>query len=289
MISVCLRFDDPSPCSIRAIEHGIIDVLRKHEISACFAVVPYKYSNTGELIGWTEESAAHLIDAEKAGLIEIAQHGYTHQAISAANDGTPSEFCGVSKTDQMRSIEQGLKHMKQAFGDNIKGFVPPWNTYDSHTLDAVANAGLGFLSASRNIIHHPHVPVIPRSSSLKTAEEHLGQALRYDKLDPIVCIVFHPDEFEEYPFPPAGDEPPQHTNLREFDKLISRIKADGNYTFDSLSQLARESRPPRFIGDPPLVRFIPWRIRRRYPSTLVVRAPANLRTLFQLAQGQAWL
>ena len=122
MITVSFRYDDPSPNGDHLLDKGIIDVLSRHAISACFAVIPYRKIETGERIKWTKELAEYLIDAQKFGTIEIAQHGCYHARLNVTKKNSPSEFFGIPLKDQITAIREGLIHLESIFGKNDNRF-----------------------------------------------------------------------------------------------------------------------------------------------------------------------
>ncbi|MGZ4883690.1 MAG: DUF2334 domain-containing protein [Halobacteriota archaeon] len=85
-------------------------------------------------------------------LFEFAQHGYTHSH-SAASDTT--EFRGVPSTVQYNEIQQGRDTIRQAFGIIPRTFIPPWNTGDRNTLEAVK--ALGFTDYCTGRAEYPMV------------------------------------------------------------------------------------------------------------------------------------
>ena len=85
-------------------------------------------------------------------LFEFAQHGYSH-----INNGlTPgssnkSEFAGEPFDVQYEAIRQGQNDIKQAFGVTSTTFVPPWDSGDLTTLEALRALGFTeYCSGSRD-------------------------------------------------------------------------------------------------------------------------------------------
>lgn len=286
MISVSFRFDDPSPGSDQALERNIIAILSRHQASACFAVVPIYAPHQGEQKSWTREAASHLIDAQQAGIIEIAQHGDTHLDRGKAAAGGLSEFSGVARSEQLAAIEHGRGQLDAIFGAAPRGFVPPWNSYDSNTSKAVSEAGLRWLSASWAIHPAAGLPIIPRTCTLRNATETINAAARFSHLDPLVVVVFHPDDFEEFWYPPAADEPPPFTNLEQFDALVARVSDDADIRVETLGRIADRERagPPLWsVENQPWYSCLPHRLRSRLPQNVLLRGSRwpVLRTLLR--------
>ena len=274
MISVSFRFDDPSPTSDHALEQGIIDILSRHELSACFAAVPFRVSESGERIEWTMDLAQHLIDAQQAGTIEIAQHGHSHVRLGATQTGAPSEFYGIAPAQQLSAIREGLAHLQSIFGKTITGFVPPWNTYDSVTSQAVSTAGLKFLSASWEIYPGGEVSIVPRTCTLRNARSTIERARRFGSLNPAVVVVFHPDDFEEFHLPPLPGESPPFTSLGEFGELLNWVRSEADIKVEKLEQLAERSRsgnPLWCLESYSWFKSVPYRIRNRIPRNILIQ------------------
>jgi len=287
MISVSFRFDDPSPTSDHTLERGIINILSRHGLSACFAVIPFRMSESGERIKWTVDLARHLIDAQQAGTIEIAQHGHTHSNLGTTQAGAPSEFYGIPSAEQLSAIEEGLVHLESIFGKAIMGFVPPWNTYDCVTSQAIGEVGLGFLSASWEIYQGGEVTIIPRTCTLRNARSTIDAARRFGSLNPAVVVVFHPDDFEEFHMPPAPGESPPFINLGEFEDLLKWLRSESGIKVEQLSQLAERSRsgyPLWCLESYSWLKRIPYRIRKRIPKNILIQRSrfASLREIMKL-------
>jgi len=81
-------------------------------------------------------------------LLDIVQHGWMH-ANHSVDAGIKYEF-GASRSlkSQREDIQQGLKCMRLAFGENfIPAFVPPYHGYDQGTLRVLREEGFQVFSA----------------------------------------------------------------------------------------------------------------------------------------------
>jgi peptidoglycan/xylan/chitin deacetylase (PgdA/CDA1 family) len=290
MISVCFRFDDPSAISDHSLEEGIFDMFARLDVPLCVAPIPFSRTAGGEVVPLSQQNASHLIDAAKAGCIEIAQHGHSHVHRGVDARGVHSEFAGVPAIEQTRLISDGLEHLSSVFSCRIRGFVPPWNTYDRSTVQALDEAGFEFLSAGWEVLNSGKLVIVPRTCTLRSARSALERALCFQSLAPVLVIVFHPDDFEEFKFPPLPNEPPPFTNLRELEALLGWIKATPAIRTDALSGIAeavRNGMPLRNPGDLNL----PYRVKALIPPMLVRSAdrgvfPAILWGAFRSKYGK---
>ena len=273
MISVSFRFDDPSPGSDQALERNIITILTRHQVPACFAVVPVYSPHVGESKTWTPQGARHLIEAQQAGIVEIAQHGDTHLDRGKAVGGGLSEFSGITLSQQLAAIKHGCTQLNAIFGLVPRGFVPPWNSYDKNTSKAVREAGLCWLSASWAIHPAAGLPIIPRTCTLRNAADTINAAARFSHLDPLIVVVFHPDDFEEFWYPPADDEPPPFINLQQFEALVAQVSDDPDIQIETLGQIAGRQRSGQALWSLENQRWyehLPHRLRNRLPKNVLM-------------------
>ena len=190
------------------MERAIIDALASRCCSGTLAVIPFKRVN-GELVGLTKERARHLVDAVARGTAEIALHGFSHERRGSAPNGKPSEFAGLALTDQLDLIEHGALRLKEVFGDHISGFVPPWNSFDAGTLDALEKLRFRYLSGGWEVplAYRGDVAILPRTCSLRTLGGAVRQTRRTRRLSPLIVAVMHHCDFSESGSEEATVEP----------------------------------------------------------------------------------
>lgn len=268
MISVCFRFDDPSARSDHDLEHRILEIFARHDVPLCVAAIPFARAPGGETIPLSAQNAAHLLKAAGAGVIEIAQHGHSH--IRRGNDarGLRSEFAGVPAAEQMRLIREGMEHLASLFNRHIKGFVPPWNTYDQSTVQSVGEAGFQYLSAGDEVLPSRTLAIVPRTCTLRTVRTVLEKVVCFRLLAPVVVVVFHPDDFEEFKFPPLPDEPPPYTNLRELETLLGWITSTPYIRVEALGPIAEPMRNGGTRLRNPAELRLPYRVKASIPPML---------------------
>jgi peptidoglycan/xylan/chitin deacetylase (PgdA/CDA1 family) len=268
MIAVCFRLDDPSASSDHDLESDILELFARFHVPLCVAAIPFARDPDRESIPLSAQNAGHLLQAERAGVVEIAQHGHSHVHRGMARSGVRSEFAGVPAAEQARIIEEGRKHLEAVIGHEIYGFVPPWNTYDYATTEILAAAGFEYLSAGRQVIQHAVLPVIPSTCGLRDVRETAERALCFGELAPVLVVVFHPDDFEEFRSPPRDDEPPPFTSLRELAGLLDWVTTNRDVQLETISAIAqsvREGMPLRTTNE---IR-LPYRIKALIPSVLI--------------------
>lgn len=152
-----LRYDDfgPSPISdYYRIEKALFELFFELDIPMIVGAVPlmpddafdpqnerfYPLKDDGERVALMRQALDHGF--------QLALHGYTHQV---ATTSVLSEFSGQPKDVQFQKISEGVSVLESCFPETkVDIFIPPWNTHDSVTVDAVGEVGLHQLSAGDN-------------------------------------------------------------------------------------------------------------------------------------------
>lgn len=268
-IRVAIRFDDPSETSRRDIEDPVTSSLARHGLSATFAVIPFRRIGH-RLQALSPARAAQMMEAQRANVVEIAQHGYTHEDWTTSTLGIPSEFLGRSATEQLSDIQVGLNHLRTLFDGAIRGFVPPWNKHDAATSAAVHSAGFRYISAEWQTRREKHgLLCIPRTCQLSELKEQIQAARRLERLDPVIVAVMHHYDFHE-----SGAENAK-LSLAQFDELMAWLASQTDVKVQSLGELAQDgaSGLERAMRIHRLTQRLPWRVRVRLPQDCLITAP----------------
>lgn len=146
--SYLLRFDDLCPTMSKERFERFMDIIERHEIRPILAVVPANQDpelkvDKADPAFWTRLRAL-----ESAGAT-IALHGYRHvcnsAGLSMVGKHSRTEFAGVSEGIQREWIHKGLETLR-ANGLTPRLFIAPRHGFDSATLRALLEEGLGCLS-----------------------------------------------------------------------------------------------------------------------------------------------
>lgn len=265
MIRLALRFDDPSATSNRTLEEGIFAAAESAGIPLTVAVIPFRRQD-GRLVSLSRERAAHLVDAQNAGVIEVAQHGYSHEAANGELQ-TPSEFTGVDPVRQSEWVSDGRRVLEAIFGKPVTGFVPPWNSFDANTTQVLERLKYRYLSAGGWLDTgcSPGLSYLPRTCQMAALPEVIDALEAFGSLDPVVVAVMH-----HYNFSESGD-PQAHTDLARFKALLKALAQDERVQTATLSRLS---------GDPLVHAIIrqrqnawerlPYQIRKRLPQNALL-------------------
>jgi hypothetical protein len=261
MIRLALRFDDPSATSDRALEEGIFAAAQAAGIPLTVAAIPVR-NQSGEPVFLSKARVDHLIQAHHDGVIEVAQHGYRHEP-AHAGEKPPSEFREVDFDCQLEIIRNGRSILEEAFGETIVGFVPPWNTFDARTTNALVQSGFRYLSASNAMDANCEsaLAYLPRTCKMTSLHATLDALGAFASFDPVVIAVMH-----HYDFVESGN-PQATTDLNRFGALLHGLSRNTQLKALTLSELANSayaslaSRRRQNAWNK-----LPWRIRRRLPG-----------------------
>jgi peptidoglycan/xylan/chitin deacetylase (PgdA/CDA1 family) len=267
VISVCFRFDDPSANSVAVLERRIFEVFARESVPLCVAAIPFLQTRQGATLSLSPENAAHLVEAANGGTIEIALHGHSHVRRGNSSSNRLTEFAGLSAPEQFNLMREGRDHLASIFGRPILGFVPPWNTYDRTTIQVAEKLGFQFLSGGMEILEHGSLPIVPRTCNIRTGRHAIERALLFRALSPVVVIVFHPDEFEEFPYPPLPGGTQPFTCVAALAKLLRWIRSLPGVEVTAISTIAEERRKGVPLRDLRALRM-PDRLRTQLPPAL---------------------
>ena len=262
-IYFAIRFDDPAANSKHEVEIRTLEELIPRRIPATFAVIPFRRSGTGHRIAYEPRHAKHFKEGLEQGLVEVALHGYTHTNAGLATDGANSEFAGVAAQKQKALVVEGKKHLEAVFGPVISGFVPPFNSYDHHTLRAVEAAGLRYLSADRRPPPSTGIPILPVTCKLHNLKEAVTEARRFISMSPVIILVLH-----HYDFDRDEDDPPGKVHTYEqFGTLLDWMTDQPDLRILPLHELADRlsHRPQRWPRHDRLRAALPWRFKHWLP------------------------
>lgn len=126
----------------------IIPIFNKYHIKLTIATVPKGFNDqiTGGMV--TPDDISFLKYYIDKGIVEIAQHGYSHNS-NYSSRSIVSEFYGMNLERQRFDILNGKCILENIFATKISTFVPPWNSYDNNTVNIIVASGFTCLSAAR--------------------------------------------------------------------------------------------------------------------------------------------
>ncbi len=234
MIRLAIRFDDPSATSNRALEQGIFAAAEAAGMPITVGVIPFR-RRAEELIPLTQDRATHLIDAQNAGIIEVALHGYCHETVRGEQQ-PPSEFMGLDVATQIERIREGRDLLAATFGCPVTGFVPPWNTFDLATVQALTKLEFRYISAGMDLPAEcdSSLTYLPRTCQIASLAQTINEVEKFTTFDPVVIAVMH-----HYDFVESGIANAQ-TDLKRFGHILQTLMQDKRIQATTVSALCND-------------------------------------------------
>ncbi len=264
-VTVVLRYDDYSAKSPIAVERELIEILRRNHTKAVFAVIPFACAidaqslMTQKRLPLTPEKIALLKYGIKAGAVEVALHGYSHQTIHTRAQGY-SEFAGEQYDTQLRKIQEGKRYLEKALGVPITCFIPPWNHYDENTCKALSAAGIRMLSANLKGPPSKDLQYLPCTAVLQGLLPGVEDGLESPGSGKLLVAQFH-----HYDFRNRSEDQRATMPLTLFDRLVHRIASLQSIRIVTFSDLAdvdlSSARYEANLGRLQLAMLLPKRIR----------------------------
>jgi len=268
VIPIAFRFDDPSPASDRALEVEILRRFAERGVPLTVAVIPVCRVN-GASMELEGAHVEHIAPLARAGLVEVALHGYAHEERNRTPDGDPTEFWGVPLAQQRELLKSGQRCLAAVFGAAPEGFVPPWNTFDAATVAAARAEGFRYISAAREVPRAAdgHVPLVPISCSVSQVWTAVPEAERFRTLEPVVIAVLHHYDFKE------SGATNSRLDLAELDRILDWVAGHPALESATVSRLAARIPPAHWRRSVRRWRIrarAHWRIQRRLPATCLL-------------------
>jgi len=193
MIYILLRNDDPCARSDPRKERRVLELFERYHAPQVLAVIPNNVEDPhvwhkGDFLPLQENPAMIdlLKEYAKKGLVEIAQHGYTHQtnqfrpsiqdeitadkfyqgidrkwaAYQPAHENEYSEFNGLPVEEQRDKVVKGQAYLEKIFGVKLKSFIFPWNTYNQDVLKILKRQGFQFVPCEDDLYILPGLDLI---------------------------------------------------------------------------------------------------------------------------------
>ena len=201
-ISVVFRFDDYSSRSSTDIEIKLIDAFQKYNACCTFGVIPFicagdvHDAHPQDVVQLTSVKAAILKNAIKAGVLEVALHGYSHQT---NRERRFTEFSGLDYNDQVEKIAMGKNYLEEILGTQVTTFIPPWNAYDLNTIHALEKLDFKSISAGEcgDAKKSSSLKFLPATCNLPHLRNVVKSAKHDSDVQPVIVVIFHQYDFLE--------------------------------------------------------------------------------------------
>ena len=190
-ISIIFRYDDYTLNSGDKINQEVSSVFEKLQIPLVIGIIPADKNEFYYHFNKEDTTLFHLKKMVKSGSVEIALHGLTHTRLNKEG-----EFKGVNYSEQKRRIYKGKHYLDSVFCTNVTTFIPPWNSYDANTCNALHTLGFKVISSALHetqSCEYQEICYIPQ-----TIEDFidLTKTLQRNTLfDGTIVLMFHPYTF----------------------------------------------------------------------------------------------
>lgn len=101
-------------------------------------------------VGQDADIVEKLSDGKKKGLFELSLHGWKHV-----------DYTSLSLQEQEYALKLANEKMEKLFGTPSDVFIPPYNAFNSDTLDALNDLGIKMLSAGLDYDNSPYNTLYP--------------------------------------------------------------------------------------------------------------------------------
>jgi predicted deacetylase len=260
-IILIFRYDDPSAISNTVLESRLLALFERYGVPVTFGVIPFvcdgDIHDTGRqgFLEFPADKAQLFKDYIDKGCLEIALHGHSHQNHSGAPAGQYSEFANLNSNEQCRRIREGRALLEELFGTTVTTFIPPWNQFDKHTVEALLDNGFETLSAagySRVDAKYGAMNIVPSTCLLSALEEAVEEARGWSRYHPVINVRMHDYDFSE------SNDQRSSVSLTQLERLLTWINNQDDLRTSTYSQtpslpaqshcwLARYVRRSRFL------------------------------------------
>jgi len=271
-ITVMFRFDDYSSRSSTDLEIKVIDAFQKYNACCTFGVIPFVCTgdvldaHPQDVVPLTSVKADILKNAVKAGVLEAALHGYSHQTI---RERRFTEFSGLDYNDQVKKIAMGKNYLEEILGTRITTFIPPWNAYDLNTINALKKLDFKSISAGEcgDAKKSSSLKFLPATCNLLRLRDAVKLAKHIPDVQPVIVVLFH-----QYDFLEIDIERGKFT-YQDFLELLAWVTSQKDIQVRSIEQATKA------IEDLSAHRFISYSFYRKL-SRLIPPVSPYLRGLY---------
>lgn len=234
-IYLSFRIDDYGIDSLE-IYKKIVPVFIKYNIPLTIGVVPFKEQKS-VLVPSLDSAELSYLKKLSGGRNEIALHGFSHTNHLNSKKSS-SEFYDQPYDVQFEKIIKGKHFLDSLLTGNTVTFIPPWNSFDRNTQQAVSDAGFKNLSASRYGLiakECQKITCLPYTCLLNQVEEAISKV--DTRKDAIIIVLFHTYDFyagKQNKLYESSNTTIQYAGL---ENLLSKISKNNTVHFVTLNEL----------------------------------------------------
>ncbi len=240
-ITVVFRYDDYSSLSPIDFEEKIIDAFKTYHLASTFAVIPYVADGDVHdpspqgVVPLSQDRAEILKEAMASNVIEVAQHGYSHQTHISLEKGGYTEFNGLDYNSQRQRIIAGKDLLEKMLDTRIDTFVPPWNSYDLNTIRVLEDLNFNTISADASCVAKDPstLKFLPGNASLLGLEDDIKAARKSRDARPVIVILFHAFDFKEI------DKNQGNVTFQQFEDILKWVSSQEDVRVLTIDQTVK--------------------------------------------------
>ncbi len=246
-VTVVFRYDDYCSRTDTELEKKIIADFKKHHFCCTFSIIPFVKARNylefepQEVIPHTPEKIAIARDAIKAGAMDAAQHGYSHQTLRTK--GWQTEFKTLDYSTQEDKIKKGKAFLEKALDTPITTFVPPYNSYDAITIEVLEKLNFQCLSADMfgETVPATSLKILPGTCTPGNLRNTIDYARKIVDYDPIICVVFHQYAFNDVETVTEEEDVNYKMSYETFSNMLSWIASQEDIRVLSIDQVLKSN------------------------------------------------
>ena len=127
---VVFRMDDIQDYWLKSAQLAAMDQFLSRNQSLTLGIIMNGIGNDTEIVNKVREGS-------DSGLFELAVHGWNH-----------TDYTKLSSEEQIKSLEDSNRKMIELFGNRSEIFIPPLNSFNDDTINAVRQTNMTILDAN---------------------------------------------------------------------------------------------------------------------------------------------
>lgn len=221
---VVIRMDDLQDFWLDNAQVAAMNVFTNKNIKMTPDLIMNYFGNDPTIVGKVREGY-------NSGLFELAIHGWNHV-----------DYSKLSLNEQQSTLSQSNAKLSSIYGTNSQIFVPPFNVFNTNTLQAMQNTGYTIISSDKSQDTYPffdtygikHIPAtinfgyeVGNHIVIRSNIEILN-AINADVAQKGYAVLyFHPQDFAKYKGGKVTGTVDQKI-LNQFNSVIDNIRSKYN-------------------------------------------------------------
>lgn len=188
-IKVVFRYDDFTLTNDK-VQDSILQKFVENETPLVLGVIPF--NDSGQAIDKMDHQRLQALKSLVSnGLVEIAAHGFNHKK------NIYGEFKGLTKNQQFSLLSKSKSFLDSTFITKTVTFIPPWNLYDSTTIDVLKDLNFKLISSDKyGCIYENGISYLPHTIDNIQEIEKLVRSHFTDNV--ILVVMIHAYNFNDH-------------------------------------------------------------------------------------------